>query len=274
MDTFSKNLTSIENVDELSAYELNEQMEKAYVKMEEARNKVRLSLTKDEQKELFDNAFDLNKVDVYNALLETLTDKNLKSLEQVKGKWWINLKTKDFRTIFKLDNQNISFLNLENKLPYGIVDGRIIFEEKDHVGALFFELQDSVLLIRTTDGTTVKYKEANTIEDLILGSWYGDGYEYRSFRLDFKGNNMLTVSQGASSDEPEKYEVKGAKIKLKYGKTPWTITLPSNKLVLDIYGAWQNLYFYRKLLRDEPKGLGFLLREGDVQVKYTSTKSK
>ena len=69
-------------------------------------------MKKAEQKELFDEAFDVNNVEIYHSLLEALTNKSLKSLEYIKGKWWINSENKDFKTILKIDNHAMSFLNL------------------------------------------------------------------------------------------------------------------------------------------------------------------
>lgn len=229
-------------------------------------------MKKAEQKELFDEAFDVNNVEIYHSLLEALTNKSLKSLEYIKGKWWINSENKDFKTIFKIDNHAMSFLNLEHKVPYEIVNGKIIFEEENHIGALFFELQDSILMLKKADGTRVKYNEAISIEDLVLGNWYGEEISLRRFHLEFRANNILTVFNRNTPDEPNKYKINGKKIQFNSGQDKWTITLPSdNRLAVDIAGTWEYLYFSRRPLYGEPKGLDFLFKNNDTQVKYTTS---
>ena len=214
----------------------------------------------------------MNNVEIYHSLLEALTNKSLKSLEYIKGKWWINSENKDFKTIFKIDNHAMSFLNLEHKVPYEIVNGKIIFEEENHIGALFFELQDSILMLKKADGTRVKYNEAISIEDLVLGNWYGEEISLRRFHLEFRANNILTVFNRNTPDEPNKYKINGKKIQFNSGQDKWTITLPSdNRLAVDIAGTWEYLYFSRRPLYGEPKGLDFLFKNNDTQVKYTTS---
>ena len=212
LDEFSKELRVITDVENLSAYDLSNCIDKAYARLEENQKKARKELKKAEQKELFDEAFDVNNVEIYHSLLEALTNKSLKSLEYIKGKWWINSENKDFKTIFKIDNHAMSFLNLEHKVPYEIVNGKIIFEEENHIGALFFELQDSILMLKKADGTRVKYNEAISIEDLVLGNWYGEEISLRRFHLEFRANNILTVFNRNTPDEPNKYKINGGLI--------------------------------------------------------------
>ena len=272
LDEFSKELRVITDVENLSAYDLSNCIDKAYARLEENQKKARKELKKAEQKELFDEAFDVNNVEIYHSLLEALTNKSLKSLEYIKGKWWINSENKDFKTIFKIDNHAMSFLNLEHKVPYEIVNGKIIFEEENHIGALFFELQDSILMLKKADGTRVKYNEAISIEDLVLGNWYGEEISLRRFHLEFRANNILTVFNRNTPDEPNTYKINGKKIQFNSGQDKWTITLPSdNRLAVDIAGTWEYLYFSRRPLYGEPKGLDFLFKNNDTQVKYTTS---
>lgn len=271
LDEFSKELTAITDVENLSAYDLSNRIDKAYTHLEENQKKARKELKKAEQKELFDQAFDVNNVEIYHSLLEALTNKNIKSLEYIKGKWWINSENKDFKTIFKIDNHDMSFLNLENKFPYEIVNGKIIFEEENHIGALFFDLQDSILILKKADGTSVKYNEAISIEDLVLGNWYGEEISLRHYHLEFRANNILTIFSWNTSDEPNKYKINGKKIQFNSDQGKWTITLPSNnRLAVYIPGTWGYVYFNRRPLYGEPKGLDFLFKSNDTQVKYTT----
>ena len=59
LDEFSKELRVITDVENLSAYDLSNCIDKAYARLEENQKKARKELKKAEQKELFDEAFDI-----------------------------------------------------------------------------------------------------------------------------------------------------------------------------------------------------------------------
>ena len=90
--------------------------------------------------------------------------------------------------------------------------------------------------------------------------------------MEFRANNILTVFNRNTPDEPNKYKINGKKIQFNSGQDKWTITLPSdNRLAVDIAGTWEYLYFSRRPLYGEPKGLDFLFKNNDTQVKYTTS---
>ena len=108
LDEFSKELRVITDVENLSAYDLSNCIDKAYARLEENQKKARKELKKAEQKELFDEAFDINEVTIYFSLLEILTNKQLATLEDTKEKVWINAESKEASSMFMIDNKKLS----------------------------------------------------------------------------------------------------------------------------------------------------------------------
>lgn len=190
LDAFDGKLASIANVETLTAYELHLKLEEAYIFLLKAHEETRSKLEKEEQRELFDKAFNLDKVSVYSTLLEALTEKSLKSLDALKKDWWVNAETGDYKTAFKLDDQRLFFLNLSNKFTYEIVNGRIIFSEKSGISPLFFEVHEDSLLIRKADGEEIKYERFSGIENIIQGQWW---YGADGVRFNFYKGNKFSV---------------------------------------------------------------------------------
>ena len=108
LDEFSKELRVITDVENLSAYDLSNCIDKAYARLEENQKKARKELKKAEQKELFDEAFDINEVTIYFSLLEILTNKQLATLEDTKEKVWINAESEiKYPVVFGPDKREV-----------------------------------------------------------------------------------------------------------------------------------------------------------------------
>ncbi len=173
LDDFSDDLKKIENPEKLSIYELDKQLSKAIEELNKNRDEELAELTKEEDIKLFENFFKISNVKEYNNLVNILTNKNIKVLEQIKGKYWIETKTSHSNSIFTIDNNYFKFLNLRDNFSYQILNGSIVCDNQK----VFLKIKSGHLFVFDENGNQQEYKEA-TKNDLIVAKWGNENTKY------------------------------------------------------------------------------------------------
>ncbi len=276
LDEFSKELTAITNVENLSAYDLSNRIDEAYARLLENQKKARKELKKAEQKELFDEALDINEVPVYFSLLEALTNKQLAVLENMKGNVWINAQSEKISSMFMIDSKNLSFINLSNKFAYELVNGKIVFKRGNESTPLFFDLEGNNVNIRNEKGENCIYKKM-PIENAIWGDWNGDFLCMTVFQKNGKG-----IKQGINWKDDFTYKINKNKVTVKYpgvkGVDVFSYIAPQKLKQIECrYDGVVDRQYERRTDRG-PEALNFLF-DGNlknteaekVQVSYTSS---
>lgn len=278
LDEFSKELRVITDVENLSAYDLSNCIDKAYARLEENQKKARKELKKAEQKELFDEAFDINEVTIYFSLLEILTNKQLATLEDTKEKVWINAESKEASSMFMIDNKKLSFLHFKNEFAYELVNGKIIFKEKSNMSPIFFELKGDSLYIRNKKGEYKIYTEAS-INEAIQGTW--NGVSELRFEKDGNGTETNIIWDGNLYKQEFTYKIDKNKITVNYLYNPsdvYNYVSPLKLIKTKTHGDVNVNYPYERHRKKGPEALNFLF-DGNLknteaektQVSYTSS---
>ena len=278
LDEFSKELRVITDVENLSAYDLSNCIDKAYARLEENQKKARKELKKAEQKELFDEAFDINEVTIYFSLLEILTNKQLATLEDTKEKVWINAESKEASSMFMIDNKKLSFLHFKNEFAYELVNGKIIFKEKSNMSPIFFELKGDSLYIRNKKGEYKIYTEAS-INEAIQGTW--NGVSELRFEKDGNGTETNIIWDGNLYKQEFTYKIDKNKITVNYLYNPSDVYYydsPLKLIITKTHGDVNVNYPYERHRKKGPEALNFLF-DGNLknteaektQVSYTSS---
>lgn len=278
LDEFSKELTAITDVENLSAYDLSNRIDKAYAQLEKNQKSARKELKKAEAKELFDEAFDIQEVPVYFSLLEELTKKNLTALEALKGKAWINAESGEASSMFTLDNRELKFLNYAKQFKYEVVNGKIMFDEKSGVSPVYFELEGNNLTVKNGKGESVTYREA-TIEEAIQGEWlYVSAI---TFKKNGKGERLSLSWNDSFVRDNFSYKIDKNQITLKdkYNtkiykyNSPWDL----REIHDETFGK-VNWKYERQREKGKPEALNFLFdgnvknsEEQKTQVSYSTS---
>lgn len=168
----------------LNAYELSKQIQASKATFDLEVSDASQKIEDSEKSDIFDDIVEIDNIEIYQKLLQELTNKNLAALKNIQDKKWINKATVNVESIFSVNSQNISFANLNKKFDYSIVDGNIVFDEECETSPIFFILKDGVLTLRNSKDETVEYREAK-FEDMVQGKWrnsnfYDDGVIFKS----------------------------------------------------------------------------------------------
>lgn len=221
MKQFETSLNEIGDVSNIPAQDLSKKIKTCRDNVDKLISSKRKEFTKSEEKERFDNVISIDDIEIYLSLRKELTEKSLKSLENVKGKRWINSVSSEASSIFTLDESCISFLNLKNKFNYALKDGDIVFDNDCDTNPLYFTFDGHELIITNGQGQTSKFREA-TFEEILQAKWKNPntyGGKYDGFGIILKNNG-----KGVQFDyqwENITYTVKGKNItttlKTKFG---------------------------------------------------------
>lgn len=186
VDKFQTSLEQIvSDASNLNAYELSKQIETSKATFDLEVSNASEKIEDSEKRDIFDDIVEIDNIEIYQKLLQELTNKNLAALKDIQDKKWINKATGNFESIFIVSSQNISFANLNKTFDYSIVDGNIVFDEECGISPIFFILKDGVVLtLRNSKDETVEYREAK-FEDMVQGKWrnsnfYDDGVIFKS----------------------------------------------------------------------------------------------
>lgn len=200
MQQFTTSLNDIGDVTNITAQDLSRKIKTCRDNVNELISSKREEYTKSEERERFDNTISINDNEIYLALREALTEKSLKSLENVKDKKWINSESLSPSSIFTLDESCISFLNLKNKFNYAIKDGDIMFDNDGGTNPLYFAMDGDELVITNGQGQTSRFREP-TFEELIQAKWESSimraGYILKKDKKGIKyglGNENITYT--------------------------------------------------------------------------------
>ena len=204
LDNFTSSLSEITDAENMSPYELSSAINERRLVLEQDIKDIRKELTENEDMERFENALLIDDIDIYLTLREELASKNLAIIDAIKGKKWINSETGTAESRFTLGNNALSFLGLANNKPYSILNGDIVFQDKNGNCVLFFELKDNDLTIRNIQGETVKYREPK-FNELILGVWRTSNYRVYNFKKNGISHCYLTL--GSNKDKRKKYTI-------------------------------------------------------------------
>lgn len=166
LKNFSSKLNEIKNPEKISPYELGNKINQALQKLNNEKQKELIELTDLKDKELFESLFNIESIETYANLREILTTKNLEILKKIKGKFWIDKETSHPKSIFKMDENSLSFLNLKNKFPYKISNGNIICDNQN----IYFDLNEKSLFIYNYKGEKKEFIEAKRA-DIIITKW-------------------------------------------------------------------------------------------------------
>lgn len=156
----------------LSPYELTNKIKESQGQFDSTVGDLMMKLQDDEEKksQLYAIMQEFSSIEQYKVLIKVLTDKNISILKEIKERKWINSETNDTESIFSIDAQKLSFLNLNKKFPYSIVDGNFDFDEECDISPIFFVLDGTELMLIDYRGNKAIYREANT-DELMLGRW-------------------------------------------------------------------------------------------------------
>ena len=160
------------NVSNLSAYELTNKIKESQGQFDSMVSDLMVKLHDDDKKkdQLYAIIQEFSSIEQCKELIKVLTDRNISILKEIKDRKWINSETNDAESIFSIDEHKLSFLNLNKKFRYSIVEGNFNFDEECNISPIFFVLDGTNLVLIDYEGNEITYREANTNE-LILGRW-------------------------------------------------------------------------------------------------------
>ncbi len=250
LEEFSNDLKKIENPNKISIYELDKQITVAVEKLNKNKDEELAELTKDEDIQLFENFFNIDKVKEYKDLVTILTNRNLQIIEQVKGKYWIETRTKHHYSIFMIDDNYFSFLNLKNKFDYQILNGSIICDNQK----IFLEIKADHLLIFDKNGKKQEFEEP-ILKEKVLGKWQvNNGYRIGYI---FNENSKGYYYGEMTGKTPLTYSITNNKIKttrkINFSVDRRTFSFTLNRIKEDYYET----RFYRLKFRG-PQSISYL----------------
>lgn len=279
LENFSSTLKEIKNPETIPSYELSSQINQALQKLNDKKQQELIELTELKDKELFESLLNIESIEVYTKLREVLTNKNLEILENIKGKLWIDKNTRHFKSIFKVDVNSFSFLNLRNKFGIKILNGNIICDNT----VINLDIKDKSLYLIDKNGNKREFQEPTLIEK-VYGRYGSYSYDY-IFKEKGRGYLYAGATNWTSkSNTPFTYSIKGNRLKVVKGNGLYTYQRNSfkhytNKIVEDGIGT----SFYRQK-RKGPNSISYLI-DGDyenpnkkevkkIKVEYSNTSNK
>lgn len=215
---FSNDLSKITDSQKSSSYELSKLLNNALNNLRKNKSSELAELSDTKDKELFESLFDLETIGEYTTLREVLTNENLVLLKKIKDKMWIDKETKHSNSLFQINEDTFSFLNLNNKFDYKILDGNIICDNQN----IFFELDNESLYIINENGDKREFQEAKD-DETVLGRWKNtntSGGKYNGMGIILKEDGK-GIEYGYNW-QPITYSVSGKKINtIKRYKNAW-----------------------------------------------------
>lgn len=215
---FLNDLSKITDSQKNSSYELSYQLNSALNNLSKNKSSELAELSNIKDKELFESLFDLESINEYKSLKEVLTNVNLVLLDKIKDKTWIDKETKHSNSLFQINENTFSFLNLNNKFDYKILDGNIICDNQN----IFLDLNNESLFIINKNGDKREFQEA-TGDETVFGRWKNTNTSGGKYN----GSGIILNEDGKGIEygykwQPITYSVSGKKINtIKRYKNAW-----------------------------------------------------
>jgi hypothetical protein len=190
IQNFSNSIENINGLETISSYDLNSKIESELLKLEENKKSAIENLSKKEDRDMFNSMFNLVEIDAFIKIRKVLSDKTAKTINEIKGKMWIESESKNPNSIFIISETEIGFLNLSNSFDFKILNGSIFSDSY----SLFFDLNNNNLIVSSKEGAHKKYELADE-NHIIMGKWknentYGGQYNGSGIILEKDGKGI------------------------------------------------------------------------------------
>lgn len=268
---FSNSLENINGLESISSYDLNSKIDGELLRLEENKKNALENISKKEDRELFNSMFILEEIDAFVKIRKILSEKTVKTINEINGKMWIESESKNPNSIFFISETEIGFLNLNNSFDFKVLNGSIFSDSY----SLFFDLNNNNLSVSSKEGTRKKYELADD-SHVIMGKWKNDN----TYGGKYNGSGVIFENDGKGIEygydwEKVTYVLTGNKIKVskqtKYFGIDVTIfNKRSNNKIQHELGA-----MFSRVKDSGPNGINYLY-EGDFNnpsKKYTKVEN-
>ena len=208
--SFINSLSAIANPETISAFDLQQKINSCRKEFESKCSAILGEFEDIEIRSYFQNLLHPDTLSILSKLTTLVGEKNKSILSEIEGKIWINNKTEDPTSLFKIEDNQIQFINLKNKFSYRMENSMVVFDDGCKTGYLYFSIEDNRLIIKDSTGQNVVFREIIP-DEKFLGRWKD---EYVDNYFTFKENNNLTYTSWKT--EKLKYKVANNQILVQF----------------------------------------------------------